>query len=130
MEDVLVVEGLVKPAVTIDLRAEASGIVEFVAVKEGERVAAGQELVRLDSKLAQSALDRAEANLRQAEFQDAATRLELDEDSVELKRKAFERAQSLRDRGLIPADQFEQQQLELRLALRTLERAKRNIESS
>jgi multidrug efflux pump subunit AcrA (membrane-fusion protein) len=64
MEDVLVVEGLVKPAVTIDLRAEASGIVEFVAVKEGERVAAGQELVRLDSKLAQSALDRAEANLR------------------------------------------------------------------
>jgi multidrug efflux pump subunit AcrA (membrane-fusion protein) len=64
MEDVLVVEGLVKPAVTIDLRAEASGIVEFVAVKEGERVAAGQELVRLDSKRAQSALDRAEANLR------------------------------------------------------------------
>src|SRR6187549_919776 len=54
MEDVLLVAGLVKPAVTIDLRAEASGIVEFVSVKEGDRVAAGQELVRLDSKLAQS----------------------------------------------------------------------------
>jgi HlyD family secretion protein len=130
MEDVLVVAGLVKPAVTIDLRAEASGIVEAVAVKEGDRVAAGQELVRLDSKLAQSALDRAEANLRQAELQDAAIRLELDEDSVELKRKAFERAQSLWDRGLIPAEQFEQQQLDLRLALRALERAKRNIEGS
>jgi multidrug efflux pump subunit AcrA (membrane-fusion protein) len=130
MEDVLVVAGLVKPAVTIDLRAEASGIVEFVAVKEGDRVAAGQELVRLDSKLAQSALDRADANLRQAELQDAATRLELDEDSVEIKRKALERAQSLRDRGLIPMDQFEQQQLEWRLAVRTLERATRNIESS
>src|SRR5262245_35675237 len=32
MEDVLVVAGQVKPAVTIDLRAEASGIVEHVAV--------------------------------------------------------------------------------------------------
>ncbi len=55
MEDVLLVAGVVKPAVTIDLRAEASGIVEFVAVREGDRVSAGQELVRLDSKLAQSA---------------------------------------------------------------------------
>src|SRR5580765_6954497 len=70
MEDVLLVAGVVKPAVTIDLRAEASGIVEFVAVKEGDRVTAGQELVRLDSKLAQSALDQAEANLKQAQLQD------------------------------------------------------------
>src|SRR4029079_7911936 len=67
MEDVLLVAGVVKPAVTIDLRAEASGIVEFVAVREGDRVTAGQELVRLDSKLAQSSLDQAEANLKQAE---------------------------------------------------------------
>src|ERR1043165_4650872 len=79
MEEVLLVSGQVKPAVTIELRAEASGIVEFVAVKEGDRVSAGQELVRLDSKLAQSAVDQAEANLRQAELQDAATRLDLDE---------------------------------------------------
>ena len=54
MEDVLLVAGQVKPAVTIELRAEASGLVDFVAAKEGDRVAAGQELVRLDSKLAQS----------------------------------------------------------------------------
>jgi RND family efflux transporter MFP subunit len=130
MEDVLVVAGLVKPAVTIDLRAEASGIVEFVGVKEGDRVVAGQELVRLDSKLAQSSLDRAEANLRQSELQDAATRLDLDEDSLEMKRKALERAQSLHERGLIPMEQLEQRDLEWKAAVRALERAKRNIESS
>lgn len=130
MEDVLVVAGLVKPAVTIDLRAEASGIVEFVGVKEGDRVVAGQELVRLDSKLAQSSLDRAEANLRQAELQDAATRLDLDEDSLEVKRKALERAQSLSDRGLIPKEQLELRDLEWKAAVRALERGKRNIESS
>ena len=130
MEDVLVVAGLVKPAVTIDLRAEASGIVEYVGVKEGDRVAAGQELVRLDSKLAQSSLDRAEANLRQAELQDAATRLDLDEDSLELKRKALERATSLHARGLIPAEQLEQRDLEWKTAVRAMERARRNVESS
>src|ERR1051325_8998386 len=64
MEDVLLVAGVVKPAVTIDLRAEASGIVAFVAVKEGDRVSAGQELVRLDSALAQAAVEQAEANLK------------------------------------------------------------------
>jgi HlyD family secretion protein len=130
MEDVLVVAGQVKPAVTIDLRAEASGIVESVAVKEGDRVSAGQDLVRLDSRLAQSALDQAEANLRQMELQDAATRLDLDEDSVQSKRLTLERSKVLYDRGLLPKDQLEQRELDLRISERTLERAKRNIDSS
>ncbi|MCX6544394.1 MAG: efflux RND transporter periplasmic adaptor subunit [Acidobacteria bacterium] len=130
MEDVLVVSGQVRPAVTIDLRAEASGIVEAVAVREGDRVSQGQELVRLDSKLAQSAVDQAEANLSQAELQDAATRLDLDQDTVVLKRKTLERSTALYQRGLIPKDQLEQHELELRSSERAVERAKRNIDSS
>ena len=130
MEDVLVVAGLVKPAVTIDLRAQASGIVEFVAVREGDRVVEGQELVRLDSKLARAALDQAEANLRQAELQDAATRLDLDEDSLALKRKTLERTQALFDRGLVAKETLETRELEYRVALRGVERATRNNESS
>ncbi len=130
MEDVLVVAGQVKPAVTIDLRAEASGIVQTVSAHEGDRVAAGQELVRLDSKLAQSSLDQAEANLRQAELQDAATKLDLDEDSLALKQKTFERSQSLFRAGLLPKDQLDQRELELRVATRGIERAKRNIDGS
>lgn len=94
MEEVLVVAGQVKPAVTIDLRAEASGIVESVSAKEGDRVAAGQELVRLDSKLAQSGLEQAAANLRQMELQDAAIRLDLDQDSLELKKRTYERTKA------------------------------------
>jgi RND family efflux transporter MFP subunit len=130
MEDVLVVSGQVKPAVTIDLRAEASGLVEAVSVKEGDRISQGQELVRLDSKLAQSAVDQAEANLSQAELQDAATRLDLDDDTVVLKRKTLERSTALYQRGLIPKDQLEQHELELKASQRAFERAKRNIESS
>src|SRR5262245_59837411 len=130
MEDLLLVAGVVKPAVTIDLRAEASGIVEFVAVKEGDRVTAGQELVRLDSKLAQSALEQVEANLRQAELNDEATKLDLDEDGLALKKKNLERTQQLFSQGLVPRDQMEQRELEYRAAVRSFERAKRGIESS
>lgn len=130
MEDVLLVAGQVKPAVTIDLRAEASGIVEFVAVREGDRVSAGQELVRLDSKIAQSAVEQAEANLKLAELQDASTRLDLDEDGLELRRKTLERSKALFAQGLLPRDQLEQRELEYRSALRGIERAKRGIESS
>ncbi len=130
MEDLLLVAGVVKPAVTIDLRAEASGIVEFVAVKEGDRVSAGQELVRLDSKLAQSSLDQAEANLKQAELQDEATKLDLDEDAFAARRKALERAQALFAQGLMARDQLEQKELEFKSAERSMLRARRNIESS
>ena len=130
MEDVLLVAGQVKPAVTIELRAEASGIVEWVGVKEGDRVTAGQDLVRLDSKLAQSAVDQAEANLRQAELQDASARLDLDEDTLELRRRNLERAQKMLEQGLLPRDQFEQRELEFRSATRSMERARRSIDSS
>jgi RND family efflux transporter MFP subunit len=130
LEDVLLVAGVVKPAVTIDLRAEASGIVEFVAVREGDRVSAGQELVRLDSKLAQSSLDQAEANLRQAELQDEATKLDLDMDAFESRKRSLDRAKALYEQGLLPKDQFEQRELEFRSAERSIQRAKRSIESS
>jgi RND family efflux transporter MFP subunit len=130
LEDVLLVAGVVKPAVTIDLRAEASGIVEAVSVKEGDRVSAGQELVRLDSKLAQSALEQAEANLKQAELQDEATKLDLDMDAFEAHKKALERAKALFEQGLLPKDQYEQRELEFRSAERTVARANRSIESS
>lgn len=67
VEDTLLVSGLVKPSVTIEVRAEASGLVETAPVREGERVSAGQVLVTLDSRIAQTAVQEAEAQLRQAE---------------------------------------------------------------
>ena len=122
--------GRVKPAITIELRAEASGIVENVSVREGDRVTAGQELARLDSKPAQTALDQAEANMRQAELQDAATQLDLDEETYEVRKRVYERSKALFDQGLLPRDQLEQRELEFKNAGRAIERAHRNIESS
>ncbi|HET9025795.1 MAG TPA: efflux RND transporter periplasmic adaptor subunit [Burkholderiaceae bacterium] len=130
MEDVLLVAGSVRPAVTIELRAEASGIVELVSVKEGDRVTAGQELVRLDSSLAKSALEQAQANLLQAELQDAATRLELDEDTLGQRRRSFGRTERLFKDGLVSRDDLEKAELDVRMAERSVERARRTIEGS
>lgn len=130
IEDTLVVAGLVKPAVTIDLRSEASGLVESVAVKEGDRVSVGQELLRLDSRVALTEVQEAEANLKQAEMQQAASEIDLDEDTLALRRKTLERTQELFDKGLVPRADLESRQLEVRVAERSLERARRNLDTS
>jgi HlyD family secretion protein len=130
IDDLLLVNGLVKPAVTIDLRAEASGLVEAVFVKDGERVKAGQELLRLDSRVAHSAVQEAEANLRQAEMQQAASEIDLDEDTLALRRKTLDRTKELLSKGLVPRSELETRELEVKVSERALERAKRNMETS
>ena len=129
IEDVLLVNGLVKPAVTIDLRSEASGLVEAVFVKDGERVKAGQELLRLDSRVAHTAVQEAEANLKQAEMQQAASEIDLDEDTLALRRKTMERTRELLAKGLVPRSELESRELEVKVSERSLERAKRNMDT-
>ena len=130
IDDILLVTGLVKPAVTIELRSEASGLVESVAVKEGDRVVPGQELLRLDSRVAQTAVQEAEANLKQAEMQQAAAVLDIDEDTVALRRKILERTRELLEKGLVSRTEFETRELEVKAAERTRERARRNLETN
>ena len=116
IEETLLVTGLVKPAVTIELRAEASGIVEAVSVRDGERVVPGQELLRLDSRIATSAVQEAEASHKQAEMQQSAAEIDLDQDTILMRKTTLERTQSLFDRGLVPRSELETRQLELRAA--------------
>jgi HlyD family secretion protein len=130
IEDTLVVAGLVKPAVTIDLRSEASGLVESVAVKDGDRVSVGQELLRLDSRVAMTAVQEAEANLKQAQMQQAAAEIDLDEDTLALRKKTLERTQELFDKGLVARSELETRQLEVKVAERSLERARRNMDTN
>lgn len=125
VERTLIASGLVKPAVTLDVRAETSGLVDAVLVKEGDRVAAGQVLVRLDSRVATSQLEEAEAHLRQVQLQDSAAELDVDDGAVELKRRAYGRAKALHEKGLISRDELEARQLDVNIAERALERHRR-----
>jgi macrolide-specific efflux system membrane fusion protein len=124
VEETLIASGLIRPAMTVEVRAEASGVVRAVLVSEGDHVRLGQELVRLDSTMAAAAVDEAEARLRQAYLQDAATQTDLDEQSVALERNAYDRARALYAKGLVARSDLEQKQLSLRLAERALQRTR------
>ena len=129
IDETMVVTGLVKPSITIDLRSDASGLVESIEVKEGDRVLPGQELLRLDSRVAQTAVQEAEASLTQARREQAANELDIDEDTVALRRTTLERTQSLFKQGLVAREVLDTKELELKVSVRQLERARRNIET-
>lgn len=108
---VLTAYGEVQSQRTLDLRAASGGTVVMLdpAFVEGGNVKAGQLLVRIDPADAQAALDRAEADAKDAaaETRDAARALELARDDVAaaqeqaaLRQRAFERQVSLKDRGV------------------------------
>jgi macrolide-specific efflux system membrane fusion protein len=129
IDETMVVTGLVKPSVTMDLRSDASGLVESIAVKEGDRVIPGQELLRLDSRVAQTAVQEADASLTQARKEQAASELDLDEDTLALRRTTLERTRSLFEQGLVARTELETKELDLKVSERQFERARRNLET-
>ena len=103
--------GEVQSRRTLDIRAAASGtIIELSPdFEEGARVRQGDLLLRIDPANAQSALDRAESDLldAEAERREAARALDLarDElaaaqDQAALRERAFERQKDLESRGV------------------------------
>lgn len=122
IEDTLIATGVVRPAMTVEVRAQTSGLVAAVLVDEGDTVRRGQIVARLSSDLAEAAVHEAEAQLRQAYLQEAATSLDLDHQAVEIERRAYERAADLHEKGLVARHDVDQAQLRLRLAERALER--------
>lgn len=63
----LTVTGQLRANQTVNLGAEASGVVERVLVNEGQRVSRGQLLVTIDDDDLEQAVESAQANLRAAE---------------------------------------------------------------
>jgi membrane fusion protein, multidrug efflux system len=72
---------------TVILRPEVAGRVSHIGFKEGERVAKGQVLVRLDDSVQQADLDRAEANHTLSKSKH--------ERSIDLRNKGFISSQAL-----------------------------------
>jgi multidrug efflux pump subunit AcrA (membrane-fusion protein) len=75
-------------------------------------------------------VQEAEASLTQARKELAASELDLDEDTVALRRVTFDRARSLFQQGLVARTELETKELELKVSERQLERARRNLETS
>ena len=108
---VLSVFGEVHSRRTLEIRASAAGTLVELAedFEDGAHVAAGQVLARIDPANAQSALDRAEADLSdaRAEQRDAERGIAIARDTLTaaqeqaaLRTRAFNRQKDLRDRGV------------------------------
>lgn len=69
--------GKIEPTVQVEVKSKASGAVAELLVKEGDRVDAGQLLVRLDKKDAQRALDSAKLALDRAKADITSTQASL-----------------------------------------------------
>jgi len=67
VEDRLVLTGGVEPWQDIMMSAETRGVIEWQGVEEGARIAAGQELVKIDTGLLRARLDQAKAAKRLAD---------------------------------------------------------------
>lgn len=80
--------GAIAPRRTVDVRAQMSGVVREVLVREGDSVKAGQALLKLDDRAERTALDRTKAQLLkdEATLEDARRQLLR---SQELQRQNF-----------------------------------------
>ncbi len=87
-------DGKVVPLRSAELTLPTSGVVAEVLVKEGERVQAGQALIRLEGSRQQAALAQAEAGLRRAEANLAQVKAGAREQEVAAARAAVDAAKA------------------------------------
>ena len=98
----LSLSGRIRPRVTVDIAARTSGAVDRVLVDEGDAVARGDVLARLDMSEARAELGRSEA-------QEERARLD------------YERVAQLRERDVATATEYQTARADLRVAENTTE---------
>lgn len=103
LADTALASGSLIYAEQIQLRSEVTGRVAEVLVEEGQQVRRGDLLMRLDQEAFQADLDAADAGVR-------AARIEIQSRQARQRDlgRQLERQRSLRERGLVGLDAFEQ----------------------
>ena len=94
--------GEVRPEVEVPLASEVSGEVVFIAVEEGDRVEAGQLLVRIRGEQYAAGRQQSEASVLSARADAARAEAELAQARADL-----ERQRGLFERGVIPRAELE-----------------------
>ena len=107
---------IMEPAQIVQLGSPVVGIIDQVLVDRGDVVKKGQPIVRL-----RSAVDVAAVAVLKARAGSNA-RIAAQQARLKLATNRLERARSLRDKGVISTDRFEELESELEFALQELER--------
>ncbi|MGF1655844.1 MAG: efflux RND transporter periplasmic adaptor subunit [Verrucomicrobiales bacterium] len=112
----LKLSGDVAPAFEIDVKAEVGGKVKHILTEVNQQVERNQLLVEIDDADLLTEMAAAETEFAGAQL------------NLSKATRAVERAEQLRDRDLLSAEDFENLQIDEKISANTLERAQRRIE--
>ena len=116
LEAIVSASGKVQAKRAVNISAETSGKVVRVAVNEGEMVQRGQLLLEIDPKNLETRVQNSDASLASARSTLEQTRAQIENTRVALKeaQDALKRMEDLFKNGLLPRDQFEKAQNEVK----------------
>jgi HlyD family secretion protein len=125
LTEIVSASGRIQPKVSVDISADITGKIEEVAVREGDRVAKGQLLLRLDPTQYRESLRSAEASYQsaQAALSEAEARLEQQE-------LEWERSQALYDAENVSERDYQTSRTNLKLAQAQRTSAMRQVDQA
>jgi HlyD family secretion protein len=115
LEAIVSASGKIDPKKTVNISAQSMGRVTRLAVKEGDRVKAGQFLLQIDPVNAQSAVRRDEAGVGAARtgLEQSRVSLKSSQAQLEVARQSLKRQQELWQAGLTTRETLERAQADL-----------------
>ena len=131
--------GTVASEVEVPVSADVSGEIVFLGVAEGDRVAQGQLLVRIQPDIFASQRDQAQASVASAETTVEQARRDVEQATIdaaqataerERAQRALDRTQALFSRDVIPASELEAAQDALSIAQAGERAARARIETA
>jgi HlyD family secretion protein len=124
--------GKIQPMRQVNISANQMGRVTRLAVREGERVKAGQFLLEIDPRALESQLERGQATVAAAEsaLQRARTAVEQSRANLDLSRQTLTRQQELWKEGLTTRQELERAQNEVTVREADYRAAQQEIETN
>lgn len=131
LEAIVSASGKVQAKRAVNISAETSGKVVHVAVNEGEMVQRGQLLLEIDPKNLETRVQNTEASLASARSQLEQTKAQIDNTRVALKeaQDALKRYEDLFKNGLLPRDQYEKAQNEVKRQETNIQVAEQSVKT-
>jgi HlyD family secretion protein len=124
--------GMIQPETEVKLSPDVPGEITELYVEEGDSVKPGQLLLKIRPDNFQSALSRTQANYneRRANLAAAQSRIAQAESQLARAKSEYERNEKLHKQGVISDAEFEQANLNFRVAQQELESARQNVQAA
>jgi len=125
LKSVISASGEIKPKKNVEISAHVPGRIDKIGVKEGDRVRAGQFLLKLDSAQYEANADRDRAMIRfyKTELEGSKARLQKDKDYYDSQQKLY-------SESLISKEQLEQAKLQFDMSSAGFQSTQHQIEQS